>query len=308
MNQYTFIKENVQLSDSDTNSVSCYKMSNEDLQTLFDVATIEEAYSLYEEIGYAMHTHDFYLIIFIEKGRGSHCIDFEEYYIEENTLFFLSPSQFHQAKYTGDVKGYAISFASDFLLSMSDGTQRLIKEKFFTAPLGNTIYHVSENHTKQILHHFQTLYDLYTGKQEYTGFADYMAASLTQLLLEILHCSDADNPDTRKTLCAEHMLYAGYVDFVNRHYKEIHAVKDCAAGMCVALSTLNRNVLKVSGKSASAILNERITLEAKRMLRFRPDMRVKEIGTDLGFEDNSNFVKFFRRMTGMTPIDFREMD
>ena len=61
------------------------------------------------------------------------------------------------------------------------------------------------------------------------------------------------------------------------------------------------------GNTPLQIINERIILEAKRMLRYS-SLRVKEVSIDLGFEDPSYFNKFFKKITGITPADFRELD
>jgi AraC-like DNA-binding protein len=53
------------------------------------------------------------------------------------------------------------------------------------------------------------------------------------------------------------------------------------------------------------IINERITLEAKRVLAYS-DKSVAETCFDLGFEDPSYFVKFFKRYAGVLPSDFRK--
>jgi len=58
--------------------------------------------------------------------------------------------------------------------------------------------------------------------------------------------------------------------------------------------------MDVSGKSPSMLTNKRIVTEGKRILYEWTSMRVGEIADALGFEDNSNFVKFFKRYTGMT--------
>lgn len=52
------------------------------------------------------------------------------------------------------------------------------------------------------------------------------------------------------------------------------------------------------------IIDGRIVLEAKRLLRYTP-MRIKEIATELGFDDPSYFNKFFKKRVGMTPTDFK---
>jgi AraC-like DNA-binding protein len=48
----------------------------------------------------------------------------------------------------------------------------------------------------------------------------------------------------------------------------------------------------------------RVLLESKRLLYFS-SLSVKEIGYELGFEDDSYFVRFFKRLTGLTPAQLR---
>ena len=55
------------------------------------------------------------------------------------------------------------------------------------------------------------------------------------------------------------------------------------------------------------LINNRLIVEAKRMLKSKP-MLVKERAYELGFDDDSYFVKFFKRQTGMLPSEFREME
>lgn len=55
------------------------------------------------------------------------------------------------------------------------------------------------------------------------------------------------------------------------------------------------------------LINDRIILEAKRMIRYS-DLRIKEIAFDLGFKDDSYFIKLFKRNVGMSPIEFREKE
>jgi AraC-like DNA-binding protein len=52
------------------------------------------------------------------------------------------------------------------------------------------------------------------------------------------------------------------------------------------------------------MLTQRIVLEAKRLLAHSL-APVAAIGETLGFDEATNFVKFFRRETGLTPGAFR---
>ena len=75
----------------------------------------------------------------------------------------------------------------------------------------------------------------------------------------------------------------------------------------VAVRTLNKCVNECSGNSPLTLINNRIILEAKRMVRYT-EMMIKEIALELGFDDPSYFVKFFKRQTGYLPSEFREAE
>ena len=67
---------------------------------------------------------------------------------------------------------------------------------------------------------------------------------------------------------------------------------------------LNRAVKQSVGKSAKVYIDDRVILEAKRLLSYG-DSSVKEIAYTLGFSDDSNFYKFFFKHTSLTPLAFR---
>jgi AraC-like DNA-binding protein len=59
------------------------------------------------------------------------------------------------------------------------------------------------------------------------------------------------------------------------------------------------------GKTPKVIIDEKVMLEAKRLL-IHTNLSIKETGYDLGFAEPTNFIKYFRRHTGKTPSEFRE--
>jgi AraC-like DNA-binding protein len=60
-----------------------------------------------------------------------------------------------------------------------------------------------------------------------------------------------------------------------------------------------------TGKSPCDFVEERITLEAKKMLSESP-MPIADICYRLTFKDPTNFTKFFKTMEGMTPRQYRK--
>ena len=75
--------------------------------------------------------------------------------------------------------------------------------------------------------------------------------------------------------------------------------------MNVSEKRLTNATARTFGKSPKTIIDERVTLEAKRLL-IHTNLSIKEVGYDLGFEEPTNFIKYFRKHNNKTPIEFRE--
>lgn len=67
---------------------------------------------------------------------------------------------------------------------------------------------------------------------------------------------------------------------------------------------LNTIIKEQSGKTVLQHLHARQLLEAKRLL-YHTDLSVKEIAFELGFQDAAYFTRFFKRLTGTTPLAYR---
>lgn len=84
----------------------------------------------------------------------------------------------------------------------------------------------------------------------------------------------------------------------------MHTVQEYADLLNVSSRTLTKYVAQSTYCTPLQMINDRIVLEAKRRLQ-HTSMSVKQIGYELGFEDPSYFVKFFKRLTGKMPGTFR---
>ncbi|MFS4418150.1 helix-turn-helix domain-containing protein [Maribacter sp. 2307ULW6-5] len=91
---------------------------------------------------------------------------------------------------------------------------------------------------------------------------------------------------------------------VEQHFKEKHKVADYAALLYKSPKTLS-NVFKKAGRpSPLAIINERILLEAKRLL-LNSHLSAEQIAHALGYEEGAHFSKFFKSHTGLPPVEYR---
>jgi AraC-like DNA-binding protein len=68
---------------------------------------------------------------------------------------------------------------------------------------------------------------------------------------------------------------------------------------------LNSSIKNLTGKTASAHIQEKVLLEAKSFL-LHTDLQVSEIAFKLGFENTSYFNRFFKKSTNLTPTEYRK--
>ncbi|SEW49635.1 helix-turn-helix domain-containing protein [Chitinophaga arvensicola] len=91
---------------------------------------------------------------------------------------------------------------------------------------------------------------------------------------------------------------------VEANFKTEHSVSFYAQQLCKSPKTLSNLFALFNQKTPSQIIQDRITVEAKRLLSYT-DRSVKHITFELGFEDVSYFSNFFKKNTGISPSDFR---
>ena len=91
---------------------------------------------------------------------------------------------------------------------------------------------------------------------------------------------------------------------LEQHFRAHRTVAAYATRLGYSESTLNRACRAATGQSARVLLDRRLAMEAARML-VHGQGSVAEIAHDLGFSEPTNFIRFFVRIVGTTPVRFR---
>ncbi|GIE32963.1 AraC family transcriptional regulator [Actinoplanes italicus] len=87
-------------------------------------------------------------------------------------------------------------------------------------------------------------------------------------------------------------------------YPQTRRVEDYAAELGCSVRTLTRASLALTGRTAKQVVDDRVALQARRLLAATP-LSVAEVGRVLGFGEPTNFGRFFHRETGLSPGQFR---
>ena len=123
-------------------------------------------------------------------------------------------------------------------------------------------------------------------------------------LIVRLHLADrrGARPDEVAPVVVER--YRRYREAVERDLLTRHHVQDYARLLGCSAKSLSRATQELAGLGAQQYLARRRALEAQRLLA-HTSLPVAQVADRLGFDEATNFVKFFRREAGCTPTEFR---
>jgi len=232
------------------------------------------------------HRHDFYSLVWFTKSSGINVIDFEEYEIKPNRLFFMHPKQVHNWSYSKESRGYILVFAKHFTKELP---LELMNIAFFDLKQKNT----------------QLLKPLFKNLIEESKLNDNLGeksiiSGINYLLLHLTRMA-SDLEFNKKTKSTTILKFSKLVaDTISKNL----TVKNYADRLHLTVEKLNEICKDSYGQNPKNIILEKKITEAKRLLYFT-DLSVKEIAFGLGFKDSSYFSRIFKQKTNLSPSEFK---
>lgn len=245
------------------------------------------------------HKHDFYLSVLFTQGHGTHEIDFNTYDIKPGSLFFMLPGQTHDWTLSDDIEGY-IFFHTKTFYDLLFPNKRLdeyptfyLRDNLKHIQLGIKYRHIFENYFNCILTEYKASNSL---KYRKIGLLlDLVYIDSNRLKFEEQFNEDRTN--------SQMLYYKDLQLLIDKHYVELKKPKDYADLLNITVKHLNKIVNSLLNKSTSELINERLILEAKRLIS-HGNLTIREIAYKLEYEDYSYFSRFFKKNTGLTPSEF----
>jgi AraC family transcriptional regulator, transcriptional activator of pobA len=265
----------------------------------FYIETLEEHMAKYQFVQ-APHRHDFYFMVLFTKGSGIHIIDFVSYEIRPGSLFFMSPAQVHSWRLSPADSGFVIFFNPAFYL-LAYARKTLTEFPYFQPFTASPCLYLVPENLPEITALFEKIYDEFRG-QEFQK-ENIIRSYLNILLIKsagVYYAIQSGEPTSLQTSqirklealieqhYAQHLPVTGYAEMMQLSSKQLYAI-------C-------QSVLQ---KSITDIIQDRLMLEAKRLL-VHTELTISQIAARLNYTDNSYFNRFFKKMAGMTPEQFRK--
>ncbi len=242
------------------------------------------------------HRHNFYHFVLFTNGSGQHTIDFETFDIEPWQIYFMTPGQIHSWNFEGDMQGFVVNFHQDFFKNLLLRSDYLDNFSFFSGLIRDEVFVIAPGIQNKVS---CLLADIKSNISQ----LEFVRASLLYLfqLLEL----QREPVVSQEVNAYNHTLLRNFMNLIELNYKTLRLPKDYAALLYITPNHLNALCKELLGKSAGEIIRNRIMLEAKRLLVIK-DYSVSEIAYTLSFNDNSYFTKFFKKIEGLTPEEFRK--
>ncbi|MBC8151422.1 MAG: helix-turn-helix domain-containing protein [Bacteroidetes bacterium] len=245
------------------------------------------------------HKHTFYEIIWIEEGESRQVIDYKEYEITPNCLFFISPGQLHYFEEWKPIVGGSILFTADFFLLNQTNTDKLFELSF----LDNFYAHACIQPGKKNYDDIKTTIDLITTEHSREDSSPLICQSLLHIL--VLQVQRSVDSQIGQAISKKYIvLYKRFKNLLDVHFLENSSASDYASKLHITQHHLNQVIKQVTGKTTTEVIRARSILEAKRLLTFT-DQPIAEIASRLNFFDSSYFAKLFKADTGLSPNDFK---
>lgn len=278
-------------------TIANYLFENSKNQLEIEIVSLERILEHNTQEGFLPHRIDFYELLVFTEGNGTHSVDFEQLNYQANTIIPVAPGQVQQYLPNSSAKGFAVVFKTDFLVHEESDYHFLFDYTLFNHSLSP----ITHTYTPEMAHIVQQM-------QQEQDRPHLFESSLYQrnLLKNLLILVERNKRQHTQINCNDSLrLYLAFRKIIesNLHYKL--RVSDIAEELHSTSKKINIAVKTQTHQTAKQYINNRIILEIKRLLSYSP-LNIKEIAFQLGFDDPTNFTKFFKTRVGTHPTHYRE--
>lgn len=226
----------------------------------------------------------FHVLMLTTGGHGAVEVDFAEQPCRPGTLIWLRPGQALRLRDTG-LDASLIMFEQELAESGDEIT-------------GHTRWQLEGEDEDAVISEFTQLAVDCDRHAPSPVVATLLRHQLGVLLARVALLTGDGPPGP------EARTFARFRRRLEQTHPHSRRVEDYAEALGCSVRTLTRASLSVAGRTAKQVVDDRVALEARRLLACTP-MSVAEVGRHLGFPEPTNFGRFFHREVGTSPGQFR---
>lgn len=275
------------------------------LKVGFEIFDIQQLYSRAEsgELAYIDQPHrvNFHNLILYTGNAGEHFVDFHAFPVEKDALVLVNKGQIHAFDLVNKPAATVVIFTDHYL----DEVTAAIDARIFAPTQFLSSYRPSFLMPDNQAFSLNCILALITAEFKNTpANSQYVKVLFAAVLTKVSEL----RPDIYhyQMNATQIKCFERFVVCLQRDYATIRDANEYAQLIGTSYKTLNKLCKVATNLTAKQLIDAHVVLEAKRRLSIG-NIQVQQIASDLGFDEVTNFVKYFKKHTLMTPSQFKKM-
>lgn len=243
------------------------------------------------------HRISFFALLIVTEGDGTHEVDLKKYDLKEGVVLKLAKGQVHAFQNKPQYEGFLIIFTETFIINYFSKSSINLISHFYN-------YHLISPFAEEKSLNSTFLTELINEVNHSNNYArgNIVSALINLYLLRLERNSKSNNSINSNS--KHYMTFIEFKNLVETKFVSSRNVKDYAGMLNISTKHLNNIVQEFTLTTAKNFIDDYVVLEIKRGI-VSTDNSLKEISYLSGFDEVTNFSKFFKNRTGVTPKEFR---
>lgn len=238
-------------------------------------------------------------ILICTDGKMECTINLKKYTVEKNMIVICRNCDILQILSCENLEVYAGVVSIDFINELKIN---FWQQNYRLAPR-STVTKITDTDKELLKHYYPLLYsNILSGSKETENIIKNLIQAFVYNIISIINISNVSVIDS--TASRNEVLFDKFMNLLSQFHTKERSVRFYASEMCLTPNYLSGAVKDFSGKAALDWINEYVILEAKTLLKYS-ELSVQEISYKLNFPTQSAFGKYFKRLVGIGPKDFR---
>lgn len=268
---------------------------------LFDIRFLYDQGIKHEPPPTSPHRVAFHTLIYIESGEGRHCIDFEYYDFSPGTFIFVQPGQVHAWDFSNKPKGLIFVFTPVFIEQL----ETKMSIPFQRAPANlhyqnSPLLFLDEQNDERI----RRLVTEIATEQAMQNTDSLVVMHLFSALYLLLNRLRPASP-FKSLLPKQNQMFSEFLSLLEANFRRVRDANWYANNLHVTYKTLNQISKLATDRTVKQLIDDYAAAEIKRLLAIS-SVTIQTLAFDFGFDDISNFNKFFKKHVNMTPGQFQK--
>jgi len=247
------------------------------------------------------HYHDCYEFYYLHSGDRYYFINDKTYHVPEGSAVFIEPYTIHSS-FNFERSGYdrtVIYFRKDFIESILKGANSNAFEDNLAGSHIRVLNIKSRTLTEAVIDAMQTAY------QKGNTAQPYLKIALAQLIMMLADSESQRELPSIEYANATHKMICEITGYINNNFRDNITLDGISKRFFISPCYFSRTFKSMTGLSFTEYINN-VRIKESLTLLESTDTSILQISEAVGFAGNTHFGRVFKRIVGMSPMQYRK--